>query len=499
MALSVENLCINLTDQNGKSLSIVKNVSFSLKSKEITAIVGGSGAGKSLTALCVVKLLSKKFTYSGNVSFNKKNILKLAESELCKIRGKDIGLIFQDPLTSLNPLHTVKRQIQEAIKIHNPQYSSQQVFNRINDLLKMVDLDNFQDQLKSYPYQISGGQKQRIMIAIAIANNPELIIADEPTTALDSETQNGILKLFKKLNQELDISILFITHNLSIANKLADTILVMNKGNIVEKGNPKRIFKNPQNEYTKLLVKSVFYNNNNYRDFTKKKVLSVTKLCVKFPIKNNFLGVGRQYFYANKDISFDLCEGQTLGIIGKSGSGKSTLSLALKNLVSYEGQILFQNIPTQNIDRHELCQQIQIVFQDPYSSLNPRLRVGEIIKEGLDIYNIANKDKQEKILHDILTEVGLDHEAKGCYPHEFSGGQKQRIAIARALILKPKIIILDEPTSALDAITQNEILSLLKKLQDNHNVSYILISHDLNIINTMSHKILKMSKGRLNE
>jgi microcin C transport system ATP-binding protein len=493
--LSIQNLSIDFSKN-----PLVKNISFDLQEKGIVAIVGGSGAGKSITALAVAGLLSKNFSVSGAINFEKRNLLNLNETELCKIRGKEIGVIFQDPLTSLNPLHKIGKQIAEAITIHNPKHNKELVKTRVLELLKMVELSNFENRLDAYPHQISGGQKQRIMIAIALANNPKLLIADEPTTALDSKTQSEIINLLVNLNKKLNLSILFITHNLNVAKNLAERILVMNNGEIVESATSEEIFSNPKNDYTKLLISAFKTNAQQVNLNDSEKILEVKNLGTKFAIKNSFLGIGQKYFYANQNISFNLYKGKTLGIIGQSGSGKSTLALALCGLIKSEGEILFNSKSIKNLkssDQNHLRKKIQIIFQDPTSSLNPRIKIGEIIKEGLLVHKIGNKEEQEKMVDKILLEVGLKPKIKNLYPHQFSGGQKQRIAIARALILKPEILILDEPTSALDLITQNEILNLFKKLQNSHQIAYLLISHDLEVINQMSHQILEINDGKI--
>ena len=534
--LSVSNLSVNFA-QN----SIVKNISFDLKQGEIVAIVGGSGAGKSITALAIAGLLSGGFSAQGKIIFKQnskqnslgQNLLNLSEADFCKIRGKKIGMIFQDALTSLNPLHKIGRQIAEAISIHNPNFSKTQVNIRVLELIKMVDLQDFEDRLDAYPHQISGGQKQRIMIAIALANNPDLLIADEPTTALDSKTQEEIINLLIDLNKKLNLSILFITHNLRVAKALANKILVMNAGEIVESGTVAEIFVDPQNDYTKLLISTLENNIKNIDGNSDDKILEVKNLSVKFTTKNSFFGempnpieyvkkillhlaccglrkaeqsqhsvknkkISQKFFYANKDISFNLYKGKTIGLIGKSGSGKSTVALAICNLIKSEGKILFKDRSTKNLNKRKVAdfrRRVQIIFQDPTSSLNPRIKIGDIITEGLLVHKIGSVAERQKMLDKILLEVGLKPETKNLYPHQFSGGQKQRIAIARALILKPEILILDEPTSALDLITQNEILQLLKNLQNDYKMSYLLISHDLDVINQMANQILEINNG----
>ena len=493
--LLVNNLSISCSNK-----IIVNDISFSFQQGEVIAIVGGSGAGKSITALAIAGLLPKNFVISGEVIFAEQKLLNLNEAEFCQIRGKKIGMIFQDPLTSLNPLHKIGKQIAEAITIHNSKQNKEQIKKRVLELLKMVDLQNFEDRLDAYPHQISGGQKQRIMIAIALANNPQLLIADEPTTALDSKTQDEIINLLKNLNQKFGLGILFITHNLQVAKNLAKRVLVMNNGKIVEEGNILKVFDNPQNDYTKLLISALRVESKNIDFVASKKILEVKNLSVKFATQNSFFGIGQKYFYVIKDISFDLHRGKTLGIIGQSGSGKSTLALALCGLVKSDGKILFKNQSIKNLnqkDQNNLRKNIQIIFQDPSSSLNPRMKIIDIIKEGLIVHKIGNDEEREKMVNDILLEVGLRVEMKSLYPHQFSGGQKQRIIIARALILKPEILILDEPTSALDLITQNEILQLLKKLQNSYQISYLLISHDMAVVNDMADKIFEIANKNI--
>ncbi|MFT7086898.1 MAG: ABC-type microcin C transport system duplicated ATPase subunit YejF [Rickettsiales bacterium] len=491
----IKNLSVNSSENQ-----IVKNISFEVEEGRITAIVGGSGAGKSITSLAIAGLLAKNFATSGQVIFEDRNLLELNEKEFCKIRGNKIGVIFQDPLTSLNPLHKIGQQVAEAITIHNPHYRKEQIKSRVLELLEMVELPDFSDKLERYPHQISGGQKQRIMIAIALANNPKILIADEPTTALDFHNQTQIVNLLKKLNRDLNLSILFITHNLHIAKDLAQNILVMNRGEIVESGTAEEVFENPQDQYTKLLTSS-FKVQPRRTDFERvERILEVKDLTVKFATKNSFFGINQKYFYSNKNISFDLYKGKTLGIIGESGSGKSTLALAICSLIDSEGEILFLDKSIKNLknsDQNILRKKIQIIFQDPTSSLNPRIRIGDIVKEGLLVHKIGSAKEQSKMVDKILQEVGLDPKIKNLYPHNFSGGQKQRISIARALILNPEILILDEPTSALDLITQNEVLNLLKSLQTSHKISYLLISHDLNVINQMSDQVLEIKNGMI--
>ncbi len=488
--LQIKNLSISFAKK------VVDKISFNLKQGDITAIVGQSGSGKSVCALSILNLLDKA-KVSGQILFQNKNLLKTSEDDLCKIRGNLISMIFQDPMSSLNPLHKIKHQIAEIITIHNPDIKKSQLKKRILELLDLVGLSDLKDRLNSYPYELSGGQRQRIMIAIAIANNVKILVADEPTTSLDTKNQNEILDLLKDLRSKLDLTILFITHDLNVVKKLADYVFVMKEGRIIEENNVKNIFSKPKDDYTKLLLSSKPGNlKNNIK--INKEIIKTNNLSVKYNIKQNIFGINSKAFYANENINFSLQEGRTLGIIGKSGSGKSTFAMSILNLIKSEGDIFFEN---QNIKKlkyskkNNLRKDMQIIFQDPYSSLNPRMKIFDIIAEGLKIHGFSGDIEQE--VNKILIEVELDLDSKNKYPHQFSGGQRQRIAIARCLILKPKLLILDEPTSALDLITQNEILKLLKKFQKTYKMSYIIISHDEDVINAMCNEIKVMDQGKL--
>ncbi len=462
-----------------KKLDVVLGISFSLKPSKIIAIIGRSGSGKSITALAIVGLL-RNAQVSGEVIFDGKDLLKLSENELCKIRGKEIGFIFQDPNTALNPLHKIGDQIAEAIKIHNPKISKKDLQNRVIELLRMVELEQFSSRLKDYPHQLSGGQKQRIMIAIALANNPKLLIADEPTTALDIATQHEIINLILRLRKELGLAVLFITHNRNIVSKIADEIIEMKDGKIskITKGN--------------ILSKVIFPSS--LSGSSNRQVIDVKNLSVIHQIKKSLFK--KENFYANKDINFSLNLGNNLGIIGESGSGKSTIALALCNLISSQGEINFFTNKNWQKNNFDLRKDVQIIFQDPFSSLDPRMNVKDIIEEGLKIHKL---DSSQSSLSSLLKNLGLESDIQNRYPHQLSGGQRQRVAIARALILKPKLLILDEPTSALDYETQNEILRLLNEIQQNQEISYIIISHDLEVVAQISHKIMVLKAGQIIE
>lgn len=456
-------LAINKLSLSCDNNIIIKDFSLELSNGQIIALIGQSGSGKSSIALAILNLLSNKFTISGEIIYNNNvDLLKLNQKQICKIRGNEIAMIFQDPGSALNPLHKIGKQIAEIIKIHQPKISKMQCKERILQLLKMVNLDDFANRLDNYPHQLSGGQKQRIMIAMALANSPKILIADEPTTALDSQTQQEILSLLADLRKQLNLAILLITHNQKIVKKLADKTI-----NIGQKLSPNLAIKNKKNQ-----------NYNNSQD-----ILKIENLWVYY-----------NKFAANKNINLTLKKGENLGIIGQSGSGKSSLALAILNLIKFQGQINFFGDKNWQNDTKYLRQNIQIVFQDPFSTLNPRFKISDIIYEGLKIHKICNKIDSVAMIDDILTKMDLDTKLKSRYPHQLSGGQRQRIALARALILKPKILILDEPTSALDFKTQIEILNLLHHIQEIYDITYIIISHDLEVINAISHTIYQINK-----
>jgi len=493
--LSIKNLSISFAGHQ-----VVDDVSFQLFSKKITALVGQSGSGKSVTALAIVNLLPKA-KISGEIVFAGQNLLKLSEEKLGKIRGKEIGFIFQDPNTSLNPLHKIGAQIAEAVTIHNPKISKKDLEKRVAELLKMVELESLISRLNDYPHQLSGGQKQRVMIAIALANNPKILIADEPTTALDVTIQNDILNLILRLKDELGIAVLFITHNLRAVAKIADEIIEMKEGRIV-------LSKTTQ----QVRGDNVISNSNCHpvlvTGSTETPILTIKNLSVAYK-KHTIIS----------DINVTLNSGQNLGIIGESGSGKSTLALALLNLISFSGEIKFFGEKTWKNNNFDLRREVQIIFQDPFSSLNPRMLVKDIIAEGLLIHGPRNKcgvtrsGVDNTLFHlsprtccgvddaveEVIKKLHLNLDLQNRYPHQLSGGQRQRVAIARALILNPQILILDEPTSALDTSTQNEILKLLAEIQATQKISYILISHDLEVVSQIADEIMVLKAGEIVE
>ena len=497
--ISIKKLTISFkANQN-----VVNDVNIEIPKGKTVAIVGESGSGKTLSALSILKLLPGNANInSGSIIFEGKDLLKLPSKEIEKIRGNKISTIFQEPMSSLNPLHTIDKQIKEMITTHNKKNIvelNKSVFN----LLKEVNLDDLMNRPNIYSYELSGGQRQRVMIAMSIANNPDLLIADEPTTALDVTVQQQILSLLNKIQKQRKMSILFISHDLAVVNKIADYIYVMKDGKIIEHGEKNEIFNNPKNTYTKQLVG--FQNKIRKSQENKEvEILKIKDLKVWYPIKKGIFKKTVDYVKAIDAINFTLKKKETLGIVGESGSGKTSLVLAILKLITSSGTIEFDEMDLNSIKKNKLKnirKNIQIVFQDPFSSLSPRMNVEKILNEGIDVHFPKYSELEKKqILKDILKETGMDYDRDhNKYPHEFSGGQRQRIAIARALILKPKILILDEPTSALDITIQNQILDLLQNLQEKYSLSYIFISHDMNVIRSVSDKIIVLNKGKLIE
>lgn len=504
--LSIKNLSVSF-DTNNKISTAVKNISVDIFKGEALGIVGESGSGKSVTALSILKLLPypKAFHPSGEIFYKNQNILKMNEKKLQEIRGNNISMIFQEPMTSLNPLHNIKQQITETLFLHK-QLSNKEAENRAIELLNLVGFPDAKLRLNSYPHELSGGQKQRVMIAMALANEPELLIADEPTTALDVTIQAQILNLLKKLQTKLKMSLIIITHDLTIIKNITDRVIVMTNGEIVESGKTKKIFSKPNHRYTKKLLNS----EPKGEPVEKRKqvtLMSTKKLKVWYPIKKGFFKRVVDNIKAVDEIDIDIFEGQTLGVVGESGSGKTTLGMAILRLIKSQGEVnFFKNKKKLKINNFNFKQMIplrkdiQIVFQDPFGSLSPRLSIEEIIGEGLQVHKIVfNEKDKKKLIAETLKKVDLDPNIINRYPHEFSGGQRQRIAIARAIILKPRFLILDEPTSALDLSVQFQIVELLKKLQKENNIGYLFISHDLRVVKSLAHEIIVLKNGKVIE
>jgi len=501
--LSVRDLSVAFA-QGGKQSMAVDHVSFDIARGETMALVGESGSGKSVSALSVLKLLPYPMAShpSGKILFRGTDLLGMNEKALRGVRGNKITMIFQEPMTSLNPLHTIEQQIVEVLHLHQGLRDAP-ARARTLELLNEVGIRDPQKRLDAYPHQLSGGQRQRVMIAMALANEPELLIADEPTTALDVTVQAQILELLAGLKSRKGMSMLFITHDLGIVRKIADRVCVMTKGKIVESGPTKDIFANPQHAYTKHLLAAEPKGRPPAANADAKAVMTGKDIKVWFPIKRGFFRQTVDHVKAVDGIDVTVRAGQTLGVVGESGSGKTTLGLALARMISSTGAINFEG---RNINQlsfsamRPLRRQLQIVFQDPFGSLSPRMSIAEIIEEGLKIHSpkLTPDERDDKVV-DVLKEVGLDPETRHRYPHEFSGGQRQRVAIARAMVLNPRFVMLDEPTSALDMSVQAQVVDLLRNLQAKHNLAYLFISHDLKVIRALANDVIVMRNGQIVE
>ncbi|MGE0501213.1 MAG: ABC transporter ATP-binding protein [Rhizobiaceae bacterium] len=501
--LSVRDLSVAFT-QGGRTSTAVDSISFDIAVGETMALVGESGSGKSVSALSVLKLLPYPAAShpSGQILFKGSNLLAMDERALRTVRGNKITMIFQEPMTSLNPLHTVEQQIAEVLSVHQGMRDSA-ARERTLELLAEVGIRDPEKRLDAYPHQLSGGQRQRVMIAMALANEPELLIADEPTTALDVTVQAQILELLAALKRRKGMSMLFITHDLGVVRKVADRICVMTKGEIVETGPTADIFARPQHEYTKHLLAAEPKGKPPASNPSAEAVMVGEDVRVWFPIKRGLLRRTVDHVKAVDGIDVVVRAGQTLGIVGESGSGKTTLGLALARMISSQGRIAFVGRDINTIgmrDMRPLRRELQIVFQDPYGSLSPRMSVSEIVAEGLGIHepSLSADERDERVVA-VLNEVGLDPETRHRYPHEFSGGQRQRIAIARAMVLKPRFVMLDEPTSALDMSVQAQVVDLLRDLQARHNLAYLFISHDLKVIRALANDVIVMRNGKIVE
>jgi microcin C transport system ATP-binding protein len=502
--VSVEDLSVDFRGGAGNVVHAVKSVSFDIGKAETVALVGESGSGKTVTALSILRLLPYPAAShpSGVIRFKGEDLMALPLDGLRHVRGNQISMIFQEPMSSLNPLHTIEQQIGEVLKIHRG-LSNSAAQARVLDLLNKVGIEDPKGRLDSYPHQLSGGQRQRVMIAMALANEPDLLIADEPTTALDVTIQAQILDLLLKLKSEFNMAMLLITHDLGIVRKMADRVCVMTNGEIVERGVTRDIFASPQHPYTKHLLASEPKGTPPAADPKAPTILEAKDLRVWFPIKRGFMRHTVGHIKAVDGIDLEVKEGQTLGVVGESGSGKTTLGLALLRLVSSDGPIIYLGDRIDGYDSKKmrpLRRDMQIVFQDPYGSLSPRLSIAQIIEEGLLIQK-PDMDRTERRarVSKALKEVGLDPAAQDRYPHEFSGGQRQRIAIARALVLEPKFLILDEPTSALDVSVQAQIVDLLRDLQKRYKLAYLFISHDLKVVRALANDIIVLRHGKVVE
>jgi len=487
-----------------RQIIAVDRVSFDIEKGETVALVGESGSGKSVTALSVMKLLPYPAAHhpSGSVTFQGRELLTMAERDIRKVRGNDITIIFQEPMTSLNPLHTIEKQIGEILLLHQG-LGGTAARAKIVDLLGQVGIPDPAGRLQSYPHQLSGGQRQRVMIAMALANEPELLIADEPTTALDVTVQAQILKLLKDTQKRLGMSMLFITHDLGIVRKLADRVCVMQNGKIVEQGPVERVFTAPEHPYTRALLAAEPKPDPALPHPEAPVVISTKDLKVWFPIKRGLLRKVVGHIKAVDGITLEVRKGETLGVVGESGSGKTTLGLAILRLISSNGPVVFMGDQLQGLKFKQMRpyrRDMQIVFQDPYGSLSPRMSVSDIIEEGLWVHHPQlSEDERTRRVMAALTDVGLDPNARFRYPHEYSGGQRQRIALARALVLEPTFIVLDEPTSALDMLIQAQMVDLLRDLQKKRDLTYMFISHDLRVVAALSSRLLVLRNGKMVE
>ena len=501
--LNVINLAVSFRSSDG-DIEAVKGVSFSVNKGETVALVGESGSGKSVIALSILQLLSYTTAYhpTGSIKFKSHELLGAGSDILGRVRGNRISMIFQEPMTALNPLHTIEKQIAESLILHKD-FPGNQIRKRVIQLLGEVGIQNADQRLGAFPHELSGGQRQRVMIAMALANEPDLLIADEPTTALDVTLQAQILELLTNLQRKFGMALLFITHDLGVVEKIADRVCVMEKGSIVESGDTKKVFSTPAHAYTKQLLDAEPKGSKLAIETTAPVLLESKEIKVWFPIREGLLRRAVDYVRAVDGMNIKIHEGETVGIVGESGSGKTTLGMALLKLQKSEGVLRFDGKDLQNLKANGMRpfrRQMQVVFQDPFGSLSPRMTVGQIVEEGLRIHEIGeNKRERDDLVINVLEEVGIQPVNRNRYPHEFSGGQRQRIAIARALVLRPRFIVLDEPTSALDRSVQAQIVDLLRTLQARHKLAYLFISHDLKVVKALADRVIVMRHGKLVE
>src|SRR3954453_17649573 len=501
--LSVRDLSVAF-HQGGVTTLAVDKVSFQIKRGECLALVGESGSGKSVSALSILKLLPYPNAShpSGSIHFKGQELIDRSEQEMREIRGSDISIIFQEPMTSLNPLHTIEAQIGEIIQLHNPT-SNAEARRRTLELLTQVGIPEPETRLKSYPHQLSGGQRQRVMIAMALANEPDLLIADEPTTALDVTVQAQILTLLAEIRARLGMSLLFITHDLGIVRRIADVVCVMNGGKIVEQGPVEQVFASPKHPSTRPLLAAEPNPDPAPPRPESPVVISADNLKVWFPVKRGLLRSTVGHIKAVDGVSLEVRRGETLGVVGESGSGKTTLGLALLRLISSEGPIVFLGRDIQGLRfkaMRPFRRDMQIVFQDPFGALSPRMSVGDIVAEGLSVHqrSLSYEEREARVVK-ALGDVGLDPATRFRYPHEFSGGQRQRISIARAVVLEPNFVVLDEPTSALDMLFQPQMVDLLRELQRKHDLTYMFLSHDLRVVASLASHLIVMRQGKVVE
>ncbi len=501
--LAVKDLSVLFRQGDTDNLA-VDRISFDIHKGETLALVGESGSGKTVSALSILKLLPYPAAShpSGEIVFQDRDIIKESEQQIRKIRGNKISMIFQEPLSSLNPVHNIERQVSEVLTIHRGMSDSNARRTTL-ELLESVGIPEPEKRLQSFPHQLSGGQRQRVMIAMALANEPEILVADEPTTALDVTIQAQILELLRKLQADRGMAMLYITHDLGVVRSLANRVCVMTEGKIVEQNSVTELFENPQHAYTKHLLEAEPKGDPPKTDSTSETVIKTDDIKVWFPIKRGLLRKTVGHIKAVDGVAVEVRERQTLGVVGESGSGKTTLGLALLRLISSEGKIVFLGNEIQDRSWKEmrsLRQNLQIVFQDPFGSLSPRMSVSEIVGEGLEIHEptISLEEKDARVVK-ALEEVGIEPSSRFRYPHEFSGGQRQRISIARAMVLEPKLVVLDEPTSALDMSVQAQVVDLLRELQDNHNLAYLFISHDLRVVRALANNVIVLRNGKVVE